>query len=78
MEEARSAKGKPMARAVVARAWRDVEDMKRRIQGKADPKPVDVAAIETEKRRAKRRAMEVAEPVEVLPAELPPPNAADY
>jgi len=74
MEEARSAKGKPMARAVVARAWRDLEDMKRRIQGKADPKPVDVAKARNEERISKQQAMMYAEP---FLEELPRPTETD-
>jgi hypothetical protein len=51
IEEARNAKGKPMARAVVARAWKELEYLKRDIKMKPKPKPVDVAALEAEKRR---------------------------
>jgi hypothetical protein len=81
MEEARTAKGKPMARAVVARAWRDLEDIKRRIQGKADPKPVDVAKARKEDRIAKQQAMMYGEPFEEpceAPIPMPQSNPADY
>jgi hypothetical protein len=45
IEEARNAKGKPMARAVVARAWKELEYLKRDIKMKPKPKPIDVTSI---------------------------------
>jgi hypothetical protein len=64
MKDAREATLKPVSRAIVARAWRDLEDMKRRIRGKADPKPVDVAQAVEAKRRAKQQSAQFSEPTE--------------
>jgi hypothetical protein len=71
MKDARESKLKPVSRAIVARAWRDLEQLKREIKMKPKPKPVDVAAIETEKRRRQRQAEEFAGPMEAQ--EAPPP-----
>jgi hypothetical protein len=58
MKDARETTLKAVSRAIVARAWRELEDMKRRIQGKADPKPVDVAALAAAKLRERERIEE--------------------
>ena len=71
MKAAREPKLKPMSLALVARAWRDLEQLKREIKMKPKPKPVDVAAIETEKRRRQRQAEEFAGPMEAQEAPSP-------
>ena len=62
MKDAREAMLKPVSRAIVARAWRELEQLKREIKMKPKPKPVDVAAIEAEKRR--RQRLEFSGPIE--------------
>jgi hypothetical protein len=66
---------KPHALAMLARAWKEQEEFKRRMRGLPDPKPVDVASIEAEKRRRHRRRCQTADwepgPTEA-PVESPP------
>jgi hypothetical protein len=42
-EEARNKETKPHLRAGLVRAWKELEELKRKIRGKPDPKPVDVS-----------------------------------
>jgi hypothetical protein len=64
MEEMRSSKGKPMARAVVARAWKELETLKREMRMLPKPKPLDVSP-EAQSKRARR-----ARQIEVYPTEV--------
>ena len=50
MDEMRTSKGKPMARAVVARAWKELETLKREMRIQPKPKPVDVEKLQRRKR----------------------------
>jgi hypothetical protein len=52
MKDAREAMLKPVSRAIVARAWRELEQLKREIKMKPKPKPIDVT--QDDRRRAKR------------------------
>ena len=45
---------KPAALAMLARAWKEQEEIKRKIKGKADPKPVDMSPEAMAKRQRKR------------------------
>ena len=60
----------PHALAALARAWVEQEQIKRKIKGKADPKPFDVAALQESKRREMRRRQRRSEefdgPVEAV------------
>jgi hypothetical protein len=51
MDEMRTSKGKPMARAVVARAWKELETLKREMRMLPKPKPVDTEALALRKRK---------------------------
>jgi hypothetical protein len=69
MKDARQAEIKPVARAIVARAWRDLEAMKREITMKPKPKPIDVDSVALAK-RARRAGAGVSlfpEPVSCPP-----------
>jgi hypothetical protein len=68
MEEMREAKGKPMARAVVARAWKELETLKREMRMQPKPRPVDVVALQKQKLKRQRSAMLNVEAIEVQPA----------
>jgi hypothetical protein len=46
-------KTKPHLRAGLARAWKEQEELKRKIKGKPDPKPIDVSP-EAQAKRARR------------------------
>jgi len=52
-EDARNEKTKPHLRAGLARAWKELEELKRKIKGKPDPKPIDVSP-EAQAKRARR------------------------
>jgi hypothetical protein len=51
MKDAREATLKPVSRAIVARAWRELEQLKREIKMKPKPKPATLDEIEKAKRR---------------------------
>ena len=68
MKDARQAEIKPVARAIVARAWRDLEAMKREITMKPKPKPIDVDPVALAKRGRRTTAdARFAEPVSCPP-----------
>jgi hypothetical protein len=58
-EDARNEATKPHLRAGLARAWAELEQLKRKIKGKPDPKPIDVSPEMKRKREidAQRRRM---------------------
>lgn len=56
----------PHALAMLSRAWKEQEELKRRMRGLPDPKPYDVAAAQEEKRR-QRSATEFMGPWEAEP-----------
>lgn len=67
MNEAGTAEGiTPQALAALARAWKELEEIKRKIKGKADPKPVDTSAIAAQNRRRHRQGQNLSDPVEPI------------
>ena len=61
----------PHGLAMLSRAWKEQEEIKRKIRGVPDPKPIDLAALREEKRKAKLNVMMFAE-MEDLPIQVPP------
>lgn len=73
MKDAREATLKPVSRAIVTRAWKELEELKRKMQGKPDPKPVEI------QRKIKGLRVLSARPVFELPSvPHPAPDPADY
>lgn len=71
LNEAKDCKGKPAQLAQVARAWKELEYLKRDIRMKPKPKPVDVAPTVKKSRSVPFHEPAEASPQATLPARSP-------
>ena len=74
MNDARQPNLNPVSRAIIARAWRDMEAIKREIKMKPKPKPVDVP-YGAKRKASSNAALSMVEDATPAPTPAPPASA---